>query len=581
MLYYESKFGRRILEAAVLKELSIRNFAIVDSLRLEFTGGLNVLTGETGAGKSIIVDALELVLGGKAGGALIRTGANEASVEAFFDIAENEAATRLGIDIGDGLIIRRVISSAGKNRVYVNGSMVNLQNLLEIGESLLDIHGQHEHQSLMSRARQMRLVDSFGKIEEDVRKYKEFLSAYRSLTQEKDILSENLRQRNQRIDVLRYQIEEIDAASVKQGEKESLTKELTMLSNLTTIKELSESSYEILHSGDFSVNDRLSLVSENLMRLSSLDEHSAELNSMAKEALSYINELCIMLRSYKENVDLTGGKLDDVEIRLELIKKIEKKYGNGTDEIYKFRDEAQLELDSLLNAEERLESLEAEIDSTRKALTNAAYSVSEKRKAAASALTKDVNKSLRELAFKNARFEIKIESSTTDGDSLKFLSDGADTIEFLFSANPGEPLKTIQKVASGGELSRVMLALKSAASDCDDIGVLVFDEVDAGIGGETADAVGEKLKKLSARHQVFCITHLPQIASKADNHAKIIKDDTGTVVNIEVQQLTGEARVCELARMLSGAITDISLEHARELLAKNLQSGDSQRQSAP
>ncbi|MBF0518834.1 MAG: DNA repair protein RecN [Nitrospirae bacterium] len=561
----------------MLKELIIKNFAIVDNLRLEFTGGVNVLTGETGAGKSIIVDALGIILGGKAGGALIKTGANEAAVEAFFDVNENEAATRLGIDLSDGLIIRRVISSAGKNRVYVNGSMVNLQNLQEIGEPLLDIHGQHEHQSLMSRVRQMRLVDSFGKIEENVRKYKELLSVYRSLSQERDILSENLRQRNQRIDVLRYQIEEIDAAAVKYDEKELLIKELTMLSNLTAIKELSESSYEILNSGDFSVNDRLSLVSENLMRLQSLDEHASELYNMAKEALSYTNELCIMLRGYKENVDLTGGKLDEVETRLELIKKIEKKYGDGTVEIYKFRDEAQCELDSLLNAEERLESIEAEIDSTRAALTNAAYSVSKKRKTAASTLTEDVNISLRELAFKNAKFEIKVDNGTADNDTLRFLNDGADTIEFLFSANPGEPLKPIQKVASGGELSRLMLALKSAASDCDDIGVLVFDEVDAGIGGETADAVGEKLKKLSAKHQVFCITHLPQIASKADNHAKIIKDDAGAAVNIEVQQLTGEARVSELARMLSGVITDISLEHARELLSKNLQPLNSQR----
>lgn len=556
----------------MLKELSIRNFAIVDNLRLEFTEGFNVLTGETGAGKSIIVDALGLVLGGKVANAMVKTGTTEATVEAFFDITENEAANKLNIDLSEGLIIRRIISAAGKSRVYLNGNMINLQNLQEIGDSLLDIHGQHEHQSLMSKARQMRLLDSFGKINADVLKYQALLSAYRSLVRQKETLSENLRQRNQRIDVLRYQIDEIDAAAVKQGEKESLIKEQTILSNLTTIKELSENSYEILNSGDFSVNDRLSLVSENLMRLNGLDEKGGELYDMAKEALSYVNELCIMLRSYKDSVDLTSGKLDEVETRLELIKKIEKKYGDGTEEIYRFLHDAKSELESLLNAEERLESIEAEINPARAALMLQARHISENRTKAAATLTEDVNMSLKELAFKNARFEIKLDVScgTADDGSMVFLSDGIDTVEFLFSANPGEPLRPIQKVASGGELSRVMLALKSAASECDDIAVLVFDEVDAGIGGETADSVGEKLRKLSHKHQVLCITHLPQIASKGHNHAKIIKDDTGAFVNIEVTQLTGRDRLCELARMLSGTITDISLQHAQELLDKNL-----------
>ncbi|MBF0343830.1 MAG: DNA repair protein RecN [Nitrospirae bacterium] len=553
----------------MLKELSIKNFAIIKSTRFELGAGLSVLTGETGAGKSIIVDALGLVLGQRGQTHFIKTGAKEASVEAVFDVKENPVALRLGIPMDNGLIVRRHLSTAGKNRVYVNEVSVSIQTLAELGSYLVDVHSQHEHQSLLLRERQLAIVDSFGKIEEDVKIYAETLKTYNELKETRSSLNTNIKERNQRIDLLRFQYKEIETAALREGEKEELIQEQRIMSNLNIIKELSEDSYMLTHTKEDSIVDQVQRLCEYLTQLAGYDQNTSEMLKMAAEMQSYVSELSLMLRRYKDEVDYSPERLEEVEERIDLIKKLEKKYGEGIHNINRYKQEAQVELDALLKVDERLDALDAEIDSLKLKLTHQALEISKKRAETACRLQEDINSALRELSFAKASFEIRQTVNRAPDESLRFMGNGVDLVEFLFCANPGEPLKPLHKVASGGELSRIMLALKACFAEVDDIPVLVFDEVDAGIGGEAAEAVGDKLKTISLRHQVLCITHLPQIACRADRHIRVSKKVVGEGVQIKVEKLSEDERQKELARMLSGDVTDISVKHARQLLQKH------------
>ncbi|MBF0488477.1 MAG: DNA repair protein RecN [Nitrospirae bacterium] len=552
----------------MLRELFIKKFAVIDELRVELHEGLNVLTGETGAGKSIVVDALGLILGQRGQSNFIKTGAKETTVEAIFDAPGNTTAKDLGIDLSDELIIRRIVSSTGKNRSFVNDSSVGIATLAEIGATLVDIHSQHENQSLMSKAKQMRLLDSFGKIEGTVKGYSTTLGKYRALSDEKTRLADNIKDRDKRIEMLRFQIDEIEAADLDVKEAESLTKERTVLANLTTLKELSESAYEVLHKRDGAMEDQSAVVVDSLERLAKIDESAAEILTMAKEMQSYVKELSVMLRRYKDNIDFVPERLDTIETRLETIRKLERKYGDTVQGILDYRDSAAVQLDELTAINEKLDTIEEEIASAKKHLEAAAQQISNQRAETARRLEAEIAATLKDLALPKARFEICLTLNRNEDGSVVFFGDGADSVEFLFTANPGEPLRPLQKIASGGELSRVMLALKSAFAEYDDIPVLVFDEVDAGIGGETAERVADKLKELSKRRQVLCVTHLPQIASRADSHIRIRKHIAEDAVAITVDALYGQDRQVELARMLSGSITEISLEHARQLLKK-------------
>ncbi|MCG6551117.1 MAG: DNA repair protein RecN [Candidatus Magnetominusculus sp. LBB02] len=552
----------------MLRELFIRKFAVIDELRMELHEGLNVLTGETGAGKSIIVDALGLVLGQRGQADFIKTGAKETTVEAIFDPAQHGAAEALGIDVSNGLVMRRVVSSAGKNRSFINDSSVGIASLAEVGAALVDIHSQHENQSLMSKARQMRLLDSFGKIEDAVKEYSTLLAKYRTMLDDKTALEENVKDRGRRMENLRFQIDEIDAAALDIKEAEALSKERVVLANLTTLKELSESAYEILYKRDGAIEDQSAVVVDSLEKLAKIDESAAEIAAMAKEAQSYIKELAVMLRRYKDSIDFVPGRLDSIETRMETIRKMERKYGGTIEDVLNFRDRAASDLDALALVNDKLDLIEGEITAAKSSLEAAAEQISIKRAETAVRLETEISETLKDLALPKARFEICLTVNRNEDGSVILLNDGADSLEFLFTANPGQPLKPLQKIASGGELSRVMLALKSAFAEYDDIPVLVFDEVDAGIGGETAERVADKLKELSKSRQVLCVTHLPQIASKADNHLMISKHVAEHAVEITVENLQGQDRQVELARMLSGSITEISLEHARELLRK-------------
>ena len=543
----------------MLRELRIKNLAIIDDLRVGFEDGLNVLTGETGAGKSIIVDSLSLALGSRAQSDLIRSGEKEAVVQAYFELEGLNELPDIGIDISDGLILRRSISATGKSRAYINDTMVSLQSLAEIGKSLVDIHGQHEHQSLLSVDKHRLFIDSYGKLQEDRGKVGLLYKEVQTLKREEDDLKQKVKDRTHRIDLLRFQINEIDTAFLKVGEKENLIEEKTILSNLSRLNELTETAYSMIYGSENSCIERLSSIIARVREMSSIDHSVSDILNMLESALPAIEDAAIFLRGYKDRYDFEPEKLAEIEERLELIKKLEKKYGEGIETVLRYRVEAEKELKGLELTDERLDSIEAELKVKEDMLLSAALSLTGKRGEIAKKIEELVRKELKELAFSKAEFVIDIKQEAIS-------PYGLDKVEFLFSANPGEPPRPLAKTASGGELSRVMLALKSILADFDSIPVLIFDEVDAGIGGKTAEGVGKKLKAISNKHQVLCTTHLPQIASMGDFHLKIEKGQRDGRVYVEVRELKGRERLDEIARMLSGKITEVSLKHAKELI---------------
>ena len=550
----------------MLRELRIKNLAIIDNLTVGFGRGLNVLTGETGAGKSIIVDALGLALGNRAQSDLIRAGEKEASVQALFEIGAPGLLPDTGIDISEGLIVRRVLSAAGKSRAFINDTMVTQQTLAEIGRRLVDIHSQHEHQSLLSPETQMILLDSFGGLQADRGKVGALFHELGAIRAELDGLKERVRDRAQRVDLLKFQMKEIDAATLREGEEEELEEERKILANLNRLRELAETSYASLYGSEGSCTELLSSVIARLREMSVIDNGMEDTLRLVESAKPLLDDAAFALRTQRERYEGEPGRLEVVEDRLEMIGKLRKKYGDSVEEILGYRTAAEEELRGLESTDERLDYLSGEFAAKEKELLNAAASLSGKREKTALELERLVTATLEDLAFGNAVFSVDIRQEDGGDGKEKVGPRGADRIEFLFSANPGEPAKPLSKIISGGELSRVMLALKSILADVDNVPVLIFDEVDAGVGGKTAESVGRKLEGISASHQLLCITHLPQIASFGDHHLKIEKNERGGRVYVEVRELKGRERQEEIARMLSGKVTELSRRHAAELL---------------
>jgi DNA repair protein RecN (Recombination protein N) len=547
----------------MLRELRISNLAIIDDLKVRFGKGLNIITGETGAGKSIIVDSLGLALGGRAQPDLVRSGEKEAVVQAFFETEEVDEFPDIGIDISNGLILRRSISASGRSRSYANDTIISLQSLGAIGTSLVDMHGQHEYQSLLSVDKQRRFLDSFGKLQEEKEEVETLYKEVDVLKRESADLDQSIKDRAQRLDLLRFQIYEIDSASLKVGEKEDLDEKKTIMSNLGKLNELAETSYSMIYSEDSSCVEKLSSIISRVREMSSIDNSVTEILELLESALPLIEDAAVSLRGYKDRYDFDPGRLSEIEDRFELIKKLEKKYGKGIENIIRYRDQSEKELKGLELVDERRDSLESDLKIKEEKLLDSAARLSERRKETARRMEKLVVNELRELAFGDAEFVIDIKRENLS-------AHGVDRVEFLFSANPGEPPKPLAKIASGGELSRVMLALKGVLADFDNIPVLIFDEVDAGVGGKTGESVGKKLKAIADKHQVLCTTHLPQIASMGDFHLKTEKRLKNERVYVEVRELSGRERLLEIARMLSGKITDVSLKHAEELIGSDI-----------
>lgn len=543
----------------MLRHLRIRNFAIIDDLSIDFANGLNVLTGETGAGKSIIIDALGLVLGERAQSEMIKSGRDEASVEAYFD--NSFALDEIGIDAQEGIIIRRIISSSGRSRGYINDTLVSIQTMHEIGQRLVDIHGQHEHQSLLRTDNQRSIVDDYGRLVDRRNKVAELFNEVQHLKKEIQALNTSIADRERRMDYLRYQIEEIDAASLKIGEKEELLKERSLLSNLAKLNGLVGEASLLIGKGEGAATEKLSVALSRLRDASAIDHELKDVVDMIGSVMPLLEEVAISLRRHQDRYDLDPKRLDGVEERLDLITRLERKYGDGIEAILKFRDDAIKELNGYMSSDERLQALIEDCRIKEELLNKEAKELSQMRRDVSKRIEREVNSILKELAMERARLYIDIKP-------LPVSSTGSDAVEFLFSANPGESPKSLNRTASGGELSRLMLALKEVLAHVDSIPVLIFDEIDSGIGGITADSVAKRLKDLSKRHQVLCVTHLPQIAALADHHLVIEKIQKKEGVYVKVKEPSAEERIKEIARMLSGKTTEASLRHALELLER-------------
>ncbi len=548
---------------SMLQSLYVENLAIIDRLEVEFQPGLNVLTGETGAGKSILLDALGLVLGDRADPTLIRAGADRLKVSAVFLPPPSVELADLGIELEDGaLYLYREVQAGGRSLARVNGQPVPLGTLKALGERLVDLHGQHEHQSLLKPSQHLELLDRWlGEPALHLRaRVRDAVQRLRSLQNELQELIAREREREQMLDLYRFQVEEIRAAELTPDEEEHLLTEERRLTHAERLLSLAGAAYEWLM-GEGSAYDLAASASRNLTEICRIDPSMSATQEQLESALALLEEVAHTLRQYTETVEYDPERLEQVIARLELIKRLKRKYGDTIEAILAYANEAEQKLQALEHQSERREAMEQELTEAQAEAEQLCAQLSELRRAGAERFAQAVQGHLRELAMERALFEVAVTPKPMD-------SSGVDAIEFLFSANPGEPPRPLNKIASGGEMSRVMLALKAVLADASPVPTLVFDEIDAGLGGRTAYYVGEKLAHLAEHFQILCITHLPQIASRAGTHFLIEKYVEGERTRVSITPLTGEARVAEIARMLAGEATETALQHARELLQK-------------
>jgi len=549
----------------MLTELNIKNFAIIDSLNITFEKGFNVLTGETGAGKSIIVDAVDLVLGGRASSEMIRSGCEEAVVEAAFNISDvkgvSEKLGEMGIEKDDNLVIKRTLSASGKNKVFINGSMATIAMLSDVGEFLVDIHGQHEHQTLIKVERHIDVLDEYAALGPLRQEMSEIYSEWNRVKDELESLKSSEADKEKKVDLLRFQSDEIEKAALKVDEDEELLEERKLLSNAGRLYESANTALEILYLQSGSALELIKKAGSNVTDISIIDESMRVTLDAINSASASIEDAALTLRDYVGRISFDPERLNEIEERLDLIGRLKRKYGNTVSEILKYREEVDRELDGIERAEERIGELEREGERLKDKGLKVAETLSERRKKGSDELTKKVVKELSDLGMKKAIFEVKMERLND------ISAKGSDKVEFLLSSNPGEATKPLSKIASGGELSRIMLALKKVLANPTGAPTMVFDEVDSGIGGGIAEVVGRKLREVAEGRQVLCITHLAQIAAMADLHYAVSKGENKGRTTTTVSRLSGDERVDEVARMLGGmTITEATKRHAEEML---------------
>ncbi|MEK6599199.1 MAG: DNA repair protein RecN [Deltaproteobacteria bacterium] len=554
----------------MLLQLNIKDFAIIDNLEISFGKGLNILTGETGAGKSIIVDAVKLILGDRASLDDIRSSKDEAVVEAMFDMSSLKDIAGLmettGLPNEENIIIKRVISRSGKNRAFINNSMANLTLLQEIGSRIIDIYGQHDHQSLTRPEEHIDILDNFGGLMPLRQEYINAYMEYVSIKKELDSLMADNEKLVERQDFLSFQSREIEAAGLKTGEDAELKKEKEILANVEKLFDAAHSGHDILYASGGSVLERIGHVLNRLKDVSRIDERLKPTLQTLETAVCQIEDAASFLRDYSQEMSFEPGRLEEADNRLDAINKLKKKYGQTIELILQKKKEIDKELDSIIHHDEKIAELKKVIDSSRDKAAALAKKLSGKRIDAGRILKKKMEQELSDLGMKKTVFEVRIKKDAFEAGNFNLGENGMDRLEFFISPNVGEEPKPLAKIASGGELSRIMLAIKRIAAT-GKIPVLIFDEVDAGIGGGTAEVVGKKLKEVSKNHQVLCITHLPQIAAYADTHYSVTKEVRGGRTVAEVKELKGDDRIVELSRMLGGVkITDRTREHAREML---------------
>ena len=583
----------------MLTTLRIKNFALVADLTLELQPGCNVITGETGAGKSIIIGALNLVLGERADRTLIRSGEESCSVEAVFDVGVQASACSRGMlkrelqrfleENGlepceeNQLVLKRAFTSAGTNRQFVNGSPTTLNTLAAIGGWLVDIHGPHDHQSLLHPAKQLAILDAFGGLEKEREAFGELVRRRTALENEKSALIVDEKTYTQRLDLLRFQVQEISAARLQADEEARVESEFNRASNAAKLLQLSQAALDALSENEHSLLMQAGAIGRTLQELQRGDASAANLAELHSQAAGGLRELQSELSRYAEKVDVDPARLAELEERLNLIHSLKRKYGATLAEVIAFGGEAKQKLVQLESRDAELARLNAALEKLDAELLSAGKKLSAARKKVIPQLAKAVGKQLEDLGFKQSKFDVAISAisergspepqragnaeSAAAGDSRApmFQQTGLDGIEFQFAPNPGEPAKPLRAIASSGEMARVMLALKTVLAAEDEIPVLIFDEVDANVGGETANAVGEKMKQIAAKRQVLCITHLPQVAAPADAHYVVTKQVKNGRTISEIELLGKKERVTELARMLGGQ-SDAARKHAEALL---------------
>ena len=556
----------------MLQSLYLENIALIEKLGIELFPGFNVLTGETGAGKSIIIDAVNFVLGERTSRDLIRNGASKAKVDAVFSLNEGdrvyEALDKLGIEAENEIILSRELSTSGRNSCRINGTLVPVAMLKSVSDTLVDIHGQHEHQALLDPENHIGYLDAFCHSDSFplIEKIDNIVSEYGALTLKRNSGFSSESEREREMDMLRYQIDEISSAALEADEEEKLNAEKTVLLNAERIRTALESAHAALSGGED--GSALSLIDDarrSLKDIAALNGEYEEFANRLEELYYAAEDISFSIRDSSENVDMNMQRLEEIEQRLKLISDLKRKYGRSAEEVINFGVEAQNRLNELENAE----ALAAEMDkklSKLKAEYNAeADKLTLVRKNACEKLKQSVLNELSDLGMSKAKFDVSLINQSS-GEPRK---NGRETAEFMLSANPGEPLKPLEKVASGGELSRIMLCFKTIFADNDRIPTLIFDEIDTGISGRTAAVVGEKMLGIAKKHQVICVTHLAQIAALADAHLMVRKYDDGEKTFVETRQLNEEEKVSRIANMMDGESESPSaVLHAKELIAR-------------
>ncbi|UTT44162.1 DNA repair protein RecN [Exiguobacterium aurantiacum] len=555
----------------MLAELSIKQFAIIDELNITFNRGMTVLTGETGAGKSILLDAIGLLVGGRGSSEFVRYGQDKAEIEGLFNVESDhpiiDAATQYGIEIEEGtVILRRDLHSSGKSVCRVNGKMMPLSTLRELGRLLVDIHGQHEHQHLMDAEYHLGILDSFAEAELAplLERYRDAYVDWKNVADELKRLSQSEQELAQRMDLLAFQTNEIEAAELKVGEEQALTEERNELANFERIHQHVRLSYEAV-ADEAKGLDQIGIAMREMEEASALSTSLAPMAETISNAYFLLEDAKFQLRDQLDSLEFDPIRLDEIETRLALFQQLKRKYGATIDEVITYGEKIADELKSMTNREEHLQELSDRLERLEQTVRTTGLALSAARKQAATELEKAIQRELKELYMEKTQFEVRFKEGA-------YKVDGLDQVEFYMMTNVGEPFKPLAKVASGGELSRVMLALKSIFSRTVGVASIIFDEVDTGVSGRVAQAMGEKIFRLSVGSQVLCITHLAQVAAMADQHLYITKTEMDDRTKTNVSTLGHAERVDELGRMIAGAqMTDLTKQHVEELLTMSLQ----------
>ena len=568
----------------MLRELIIRQLAIIQDLRIEFNHGLNILTGETGAGKSIIIDAIQLITGGRGSVEYIRSTSEKAEIEALFDLPLGHKVFQTLVTLGlespeDGMLLfKRELLRTGKNVCRINGQLVTLSMLKEVGEDLIQLHSQHQHQQLLHQDKQLSLLDAYGdkEVEEQKEKFVDIYLQYESVKKEAKKLAENEKEIAQRIDLLQYQIKEISQAKLKPDEDDELLKQRDKIRHAEKITNGFKNAYVLLNDEN-GIVFQMGNVIDILDQIKAYDEKISLLYEQIVNAYYQVEDAAMQLNSQVDSLEFDQEQINSIEVRLSLIHHLKRKYGENVNSVLEYAVTIEEELDLLIHRDEHLQDIQERLKKVIKELKIEALALSNLRKKTAEQLSASIENELRDLQMKNVKFQVNLsyqedkDGLEVNGNLYQVTQTGLDRANFLISPNPGEPLKPINKIASGGELSRVMLAIQNILANKDDITSIIFDEIDTGVSGRTAQAIAEKLAFVAGEKQVFAVTHLPQAASMADHHYLIKKSNKENSTYTTIEYLDEEKRIEELARMLGGVeVTELTKKHAREMIEKTL-----------